>query len=308
MSADEVISLATEMLPAHEAYAEDLTSEMIAMAAAAGISAAEAIVVGGFTDFVDTVRGRLGAAPYEDTCTAMIIPSPAAADGIAMLGQTWDMHDTATEHVILLDIEPDAGPRSLVFTTVGCLGQIGMNETGIAIGINNLTAAKGTTGVTWPFVVRKALQQSNLDDAVKAVLDADLAGAHNFLLVDDAGRGVNIEAMPQRKHLTEVDSAPFVHTNHTLEASTSEFQAERPGGLKESSEQRLARARQLLAGVEAGPEDLMAITRDSQAVCQVAHEPYNIESCGGAVMRPGTGELWAVWGRPDLNDYERFEL
>jgi hypothetical protein len=31
---------------------------MVAMAEAAGISTAEAIIVGGFTDFVDTVRAR----------------------------------------------------------------------------------------------------------------------------------------------------------------------------------------------------------------------------------------------------------
>ncbi|NND03764.1 MAG: hypothetical protein HKN91_13355, partial [Acidimicrobiia bacterium] len=178
-SADQVLSIAELMIPAHDEYSEDLTHEMIAMAAAVGITPAEAVVVGGFTDFVDTVRGRLGDAPYEDTCTAMIVPAAAASERQAMLGQTWDMHDTATEHVILLDLEPGWGPRALVFTTVGCLGQIGMNEAGIAVGINNLTAAVGTLGVTWPFVVRKALEQSTIDDAVKCVMDAELAGAHN---------------------------------------------------------------------------------------------------------------------------------
>ncbi len=308
VSTDQVLSIAESMLPAHDSYAEDLSHEMTAMAAAAGISAAEAVVVGGFTDFVDTVRGLFGDAPYEDNCTAMIVPAPRAQNRQGMLGQTWDMHDTATEHVILLDLEPEAGPRALVFTTVGCLGQIGMNEAGIAIGINNLTAAAGTTGVTWPFVVRKALQQSDLDAAVKSVLDADLAGAHNFLVVDAAGRGVNIEAMPQHKHVTEVAEVTLVHTNHTLEESTTVFEAQRPSGLMESSHRRLSRARRLVDGKTLGPDDLMAITRDSEAVCQVSHEPFHVESCGAAVMRPATGEFWAVWGRPDLNEYERFEL
>ena len=307
ISADQVMSIAEEMVPAHDAYAEDLAHEMAAMAAASGISAAEAVVVGGFTDFVDTVRGALGDGPYEDTCPAMIVPAAAASEGRGLLAQTWDMHDTATEHVIMLELRPEAGPAALVFTTVGCLGQIGMNEAGIAIGINNLTAAVGTPGVTWPFVVRKALQQSNLDAAVKCVMDADLAGAHNFLLVDASGRGVNVEAMPQVKVANEVATAPFVHTNHTLTDAAGAHEAVRPTALIESSQRRLDRARQLLTA-GAGPEELMAITRDQDAVCQVATDPYHIESCGAAVMRPSTGDFWAVWGRPDRNDYERFEL
>jgi isopenicillin-N N-acyltransferase like protein len=78
----------------------------------------------------------------DDTCTAVIIPDGRAA-GAGFLAQTWDMHASATPHVVMLDTVPDPGPAALVFSTVGCLGQIGMNEAGIAIGINNLTAADG---------------------------------------------------------------------------------------------------------------------------------------------------------------------
>jgi isopenicillin-N N-acyltransferase-like protein len=306
LSVDAILTLADSMLEAHERYAPDLHEEMLAMAAAADISAAEAVVVGGFTDFIDTVRGVYGDGPIEDTCTAVIVPSGAAVGGLPLLGQTWDMHDSATQHIVMLDLHPDTGPAAMVFTTVGCLGQMGMNAAGIAIGINNLTAAAGMRGVTWPTVVRKALQQSTLDEAVSAVLEADLAGAHNFLLVDRAGRGVNIEAMPQTAVVSEVDAAAFVHTNHTLADATTAHQAERPGTLMDSSMARLARARELIS---AGPQDaaaLMGLTRDPEAICQVSVDPYHIESCGGAVMSPATGEMWAVWGRPDQHRYERF--
>lgn len=308
LSVDEILSLADSMLDAHERYSPDLHEEMMAMAAGAAISPAEAVVVGGFTDFIDTVRGVYGNGPVEDTCTAVIVPGPAAADGRPLLGQTWDMHDTATPHIVMLDVRPSTGPGALVFTTVGCLGQIGMNEAGVAIGINNLTAAVGVRGVTWPTVVRKALQQTSLQDAVTAVLDAELAGAHNFLLVDRSGRGVNIEAMPQVRVVTEVDRSAFVHTNHTLAPESSAHEAERPGSLMESSHARLARASALVADGGLDPTALMALTRDPNAICQVSVEPYHVESCGGAVMSPETGEMWAVWGRPDENEYERFTI
>src|SRR4249920_1705675 len=51
---DEVIALAEACLPAHEAYAPELYAEMLAMADGAGLSPAEAVIVGGFTDFIDT--------------------------------------------------------------------------------------------------------------------------------------------------------------------------------------------------------------------------------------------------------------
>ena len=57
----DILALAEEMLPLHRAYSADLTDELEAMAVAAGISAAEAVIVGGFTDFVDAVRARADA-------------------------------------------------------------------------------------------------------------------------------------------------------------------------------------------------------------------------------------------------------
>ncbi|SVC11681.1 uncharacterized protein METZ01_LOCUS264535, partial [marine metagenome] len=82
------------MLPAHRKFDEDLYAEMLALANAAGISPAEAVIVGGFTDFVDAVRATIGAETpgelQEDDCTSMIIPD-SRADGSGFLAQTWDM-------------------------------------------------------------------------------------------------------------------------------------------------------------------------------------------------------------------------
>lgn len=304
---DEMISLAAEMVPAHEQYASDLAAEMHGMAEGGGISVEEAVIVGGFTDFIDVVRHRFGVDVHEDTCTAVIVPASAGAGGAGLLGQTWDMHDTATPYVVMLDVQSGSDPAALVFTTIGCVGQIGMNEAGISIGINNLAARQGQVGVTWPFVVRKVLQQTDLDDAVKCVLDADLAGAHNFLLLDREGRGANIEAMPQTAKVTKVEHEPFVHTNHVVDPALAAHEAERPEALGISSAARLDRARELMGATPVTPEALMNLSR-SETVCQVSAPPYHVESCGAAIMRPATGDFWAVWGRPDLNEYEHLRL
>jgi isopenicillin-N N-acyltransferase-like protein len=307
-SVEETLALAASCLPAHQAYDPDLYAEMTAMAEAAGITSAEAVIVGGYTDFIDLVRARAGGGPTEDNCTAVIVPDRLTDRG-GFLAQTWDMHASATPRVVMLEITPERGPAALVFSTVGCLGQIGMNEAGIAVGINNLTAADGKVGVTWPFVVRKALAQTELEAAVACVLDADLAGGHNFLIFDGEGNGVDIEAMPTRHHLTRLDGeAPLVHTNHCLAPGPASVEGPRPADLQASSEDRLAHARQILGF---GPVDLdllVGLTRDERAICRRGALPADYETCGAVIMRPRTQEMWACWGVPSESEYEHFAL
>jgi isopenicillin-N N-acyltransferase-like protein len=306
----DALALASRMIEAHRSYDADLFEEMSALAAATNMSIEQAIIVGGFTDFVDVVRAQgSNDVPEEDDCTAVIVPNELA-EGNGFLAQTWDMHDTATEHAVMLRIEPESGPAALVFSTVGCLGQIGMNEAGIAIGINNLTDANGKFGVTWPFIVRKALAQARVDDALAAILEADLAGAHNFLLFDADGNGWNVEAMVGYRALAQLDGRPLIHTNHALDDQAKLREATRPPDLLASSVARLARAGDLLdeIGKDIGVSDLIALTREPEAICRRSEPPYHTESSGAVIMRPATREMWACWGVPADNEFEEFRV
>lgn len=309
---EEVLALAEACLPAHEAYAPDLVEEMRGLAAATGLSLGELIIVSGFTDFVDTVysayqerRPEL-ARPSVDDCTAFLVPNEAA-EGAGFFGQTWDMHDTATEFVIMLEIEPQEGPKALIFTTVGCVGQMGMNEHGICVGINNLLGADGQIGVTWPFVVRKALLQDNIDDALACITEAQLAGAHNYLLFDKNGRGYNIEAMSTYHYVSELNGRVIAHTNHCLVPETIALSQTRLPASQASSENRLNLAAESLQQRPITIDMLIELTRQ-EPICTRAVSPFFVESCGAAIMRPQTGDFWAVWGLPAENEYEHFTL
>jgi isopenicillin-N N-acyltransferase-like protein len=304
---DELLNLAATMVDAHRHYDADLFDEMTALAEASGLSIPEAIIVGGYTDFLDVVSAAAGGATFEDDCTAVITPD-TRSDGAGFLAQTWDMNASATPHVIMLDAAPFGHPRSLVFTTVGTLGQIGMNEAGIAVGINNLTAADGRPGVTWPFAVRKALAQSTFDDAMAAITEAQLAGGHNFLVFDCLGNGASIEAMPTRTHVERLGDTPVFHTNHCLVPETIAVEGPRPDDLNRSSLLRIEHAAELLGSGPITVESLMDLTRDERSICRHPEPPYDYESCGAAIMRPATGDFWACWGIPSENDYEHFSL
>lgn len=305
----DAIELAERTLESHRRYDVDLFEEMEAMARAGGITSAEAVIVGGFTDFVDIVRAAgSSSVPEEDDCTAVIVPDELAG-GAGWLAQTWDMHDSATDHVVMFRVETPGRPGGLVYSTVGCLGQIGMNEAGIAIGINNLTASNGRVGVTWPFVVRKALKQSSLDEALACVLEADLAGAHNYLLFDDTGSGFNVEAMPGYRAVTKLEDKPLVHTNHCLDLEAQALEAIRPVDLQASSEARLETATRMLGGLRTIEEsDLVALTRETGAICRRSEPPYHTESAGAVLMQPRTGRVLACWGIPADNEFEEFEI
>lgn len=307
----DVLDIAAGMLDAHEAFSAPLHAEMMAMASAAKISPAEAIIVGGFTDFIDAVRAEVGgstpASVQEDDCTAVIIPDHRA-DGSGFLAQTWDMHDSATKHVVLLRINPDDGPSALIFTTGGALAQLGMNEHGVCVGINNLTATDGRRGVTWPTVVREALNQSTAVAARDVILNADLAGGHNFHLFDAEGIGYSIEAMPTTRPVDVLAETAIVRTNHALSGAARAVEGEKAPIMMTSSQLRLETGIGMVDRQGITSDDLMELTRESGSICQVPVEPYHIESSGAAVMRPRTKEFWACWGQPSMNDYQLIEF
>lgn len=292
----DILGLAEAMLPAHRDYAPALYAELVAMAEAAGISPAEAVVVGGFTDFVDAVRNAGGPDVTEDDCTAVVTPE-------GWFAQTWDMHDSATEHVVLLGLHPDDGVAAEVFTTVGCVGQIGMNAAGLTVGINNLTATDGRVGVTWPFVVREALRETTAEAALARITAAPLAGAHAYLLLDAAGAGFVVEAFPSVTTVTRLGASPLAHTNHCLDPEAGRHEAARAAELVRSSEARLVRATEWLSR-PADFDRMVALTRDP-VICRRSEPPFHLETSGAVVTRPATRELWAIWGLPTEGEYER---
>lgn len=311
-----VVSLAERCLADHRAYAPDLAAELEALAEAAGLTPAEALIVNGFTDFVDTVYAVGAPVPplpratslAAMDCTAFLVPGARAAGAHAMFAQTWDMHATATEHVAVLRAAPRDAPAFVAFTLLGCVGMIGMNEHGVCVGINNLSAADGEVGVTWPFVVRKALQQRDLDGALRCLREARLAGAHNYLLLDRSGRGANVEATTTRTVVTPLGDRPLVHTNHCLAGATREVERPIDEEALASSFARYARASELLDRHDLSPVDLQDVTRDGEAICYPAEPPHDVATCGAVVLRPGTGEFWAVRGLPSEGVFERVDL
>jgi isopenicillin-N N-acyltransferase-like protein len=154
--------------------------------------------------------------------------------------------------------------------------------------------------VTWPFVVRKVLQQADLDSAIDAVASADLAGGHNYLVMGPDGLGANIEAMPGTIRVTPVTKTPFVHTNHCLDEGTRLEEGERTPDHVAGSDTRLERGSELA-------QDLDAFFADP-SIARRASSPQDVATCGAVVIRPLEKRLDSVWGVPGDSPWESFQL
>jgi isopenicillin-N N-acyltransferase like protein len=316
MTRDDALAIAAACIPDHERYYPSGMDELRGIAHASGLSLEEILILNGFTDFLDTIQSTSSIAPHtpaRDGCTAFIASPPSTADGQAYIGQTWDMNREATPYIYMLRARPQDAPAYITMTVAGCIAMIGMNAAGLAIGITNLCGADGQLGVTWTLVVRKALAQDNLADAVACVQTARLAGGHNYYLADASGQCVNIEAMASQQHLERIEQGVFVHTNHCLMPHTQAVEALPDAYFETSSLARYERARQLLNNNEITVEHLMALTRDHGAEIGIcvhtgAGNVHNVESGAAVIMSPGDRELWAVWGNPCQGEYERFSL
>jgi isopenicillin-N N-acyltransferase-like protein len=327
----EVLALGRRCLAIHEQWCPELMEEMRGMAAATGLGVNELVIMNGSTDFVDLVANPAAlaelrsAAPAEQSgddgliggCTSFVVRAPATRDGRNYLGQTWDMHSSATPYVMLLDVQPAGGPALLTFTITGCVGMIGMNEHGICVGINNLLAANGRPGVHWVYVVRRMLAQRTVEEALAQLTGAPLSGAHNFTLLGPSAQGgyqgYNIEHMATHFHVTPVDDV-LAHTNHCAVADMVAIERQRKQLSLESTTTRQAQAERFFAA-QRGQLDvaaLMELTRYAEegqmSICAYARPDYDVETSGACIMSPETGQLWALWGTPRENEYFEYQV
>ncbi|MEQ9454983.1 MAG: C45 family peptidase [Phycisphaeraceae bacterium] len=304
-------------LEAQEAYDPVMTEELRGIADGAGVDVVEALIMNGFTDFVDAVFAERGDAPVGDDsggCTAALVSQRRSGFGGPLFAQTWDMHPAATPHVRMVSIERAGEPSVVTFTLAGCVGMIGMNDAGLCVGINNILVTDGRVGVTWVFVVRAMLRQRTVEAAMAELDRAELCGAHNYLVLGPSAgggwSGCNVEATPSRRVVTELEDV-LLHTNHCLDPGTLAMQRPKHPMALACTKTRLRDATAYLEQQSiiepVTLREMLAMRRaDGLGVCHDPMEGYNVETSGAVVMDPVAKMMWACWGRPDVQPWELF--
>lgn len=308
----DIEALAQACWDAQRAYDRLTTVELEALAEAAGVEPAHLLIANGFTDFVDAVRGAAGSVPPSEDpgqCTAVLVAASTSSDGKPYLAQTWDMHTTATPYIRLLTMQATDQPHCTVFTLCGGIGMIGMNEHGLAVGINNLVTTDGRPGVVWTTAVRRMLRERTADDALAVLKNTPLAGAHHYLLLDANSVGYSVEATPTRFRFRTLKST-LSHANHCLDPEVIAIEADKAQPAYENTRQRLTAADRWIED-HAGELDrltLRGLLCLSGSICHGPFEGYDVETGGAVVMSPTTRTLDAAWQQPVPDDFASFTL
>jgi isopenicillin-N N-acyltransferase like protein len=279
----ELADLAGRHLPVLARADRTLYDELIGIAEGAHVTPADLVILNHYTDLRDLNRGAL----YEgdEGCSAVFLPGEPP-----VLGQTWDMHASATPYVEIMRFAVTGRARCVVFSLTGCLGMAGVNEHGVAVTINNLNTPNATIGVLWPALVRLMLLQKSAADAVK-VLDHFPVGSGHHYQIADATTFYGIEALSHANttinrwergalgaELTQ-EGAAF-HTNHCLFEGNTEV--ERIPDASTTFVRWEALQNKLLG---AAPGDLWKILQDpTLSMPPSPFNPHRSATCGGLLV------------------------
>lgn len=160
----------------------------------------------------------------------------ACVRGRPVLAQTVDLNGNLDDQIAVLAV---SGPRhrSLVLSFAGLLGYLGVNDAGIAVGINLVLGGVWEPGVPPYLAIRHVLDSAgSVDQAVEILRGLPLASSRSFTVCGE-GRAVCVEALGPERSVLEGDE--LVHTNHFLDPGFAE-RDEINIFAKNSSRQRLA--------------------------------------------------------------------
>src|SRR4029078_5659889 len=131
-SREALLAVAMRFLPAMERFAPHLVEEVRGIADGARLSFAEVLLV--------NVRAEvMGLTTVDAGCTAFALGRGVTADGSMLAGQNLDQHDNIRDLLIMLHVEPDAGPAMLMCSFAGLVGYPGINSAGISFLQNALS-------------------------------------------------------------------------------------------------------------------------------------------------------------------------
>lgn len=287
---NEILDVASRHLPLLAKYDSALHDELLGIAQGAAIDPAMIVVLNHYTDLRDIGQESLDDLTDEG-CTAIYTRTPSGP----LLGQTWDMHGSATPYVMMLRV-PASGddPGCWVLSITGCLGMTGMNAQGLGITINNLNSLDAHIGLVWPALVRRVLRAKNAGEAKDLIMDAPLGAGHHYTVADGAGGAFGIETSGKRKRLIyEGVEASCLHTNHCLDAHINEVSWVTPGS---STHRRFEAASKSLEVEVQDAADLWGRLTGEGVYLDApvgSADPHAIATCGSIVMDLGRGAVTA---------------
>lgn len=256
-----------------------------------------------------TVRGQ---GDKQRGCGCTSFASRSARPGSIIIGQNQDAWRWWKPVVIVQESDPGGSiPRTLSAAHPGVLGVLGVNEHGVAIVANSLLPADRAPGAPFAVVLREALRQTTLADAIATIVQAPRATGANYV-VADSDAAVDIETTHSDAHITYVTDH-FAHSNHYLSDRLAGLDI--GGPLLADTYLRAGRMRALLAG-DPPNRDVGRVVRHladhegkPTSICRhPARDLDDMETLAATVIVPGEAAMYVTDGPPCSSESTRFAL
>jgi hypothetical protein len=235
-------------------------------------------------------------------------------DGSVWLGHNEDWYAEDAAAVIAICGQPQHHPAFFSITAAPFLAAVGMNEAGLAQGVNSVTAVDCRIGVPRMFAARAVLEATTIKEAIGKATFTNRAGGYNHLLAQAGGDLGNLETTAE-----EADYLPgtkmIYHTNHYLSQQLQHLAVK-------GSDHSLARYRRLtelerinkeVDQKPGGLETLSGFLSDHEnrplSICKHASEQKSYEgTIFSAIFETGSFRAWVAVGNPCGNMYREIKI
>lgn len=302
----EVLDIATTLLPDHKAYSQDIWQEFSAICKASNITPAWLLVAMGYTDLRDYICKVKGFNDLEvrfEGCTGFIIDKTMSENNQIIIGQTWDMSVEAIDYLVVVKKKPVNGPEMMYLTTMGAIALIGLNNHGLAVGTTNLMANDCDHGVNYLFTIQKALMESSYDAMISSITTTKRMSGHSFLCASKESSNL-IEASAKSYFNYTQDHYPLVKTNHYAE-NMRQYEIFIPEARRRNSLYRYGRMTSLLVEkAKWSLEGLWGVLSDttrSSAGAAICNQDYvgqygEFATVATVLLVPEQQEMWVCRG------------
>ena len=302
---DDLLSYSRAHLPAAMDYAPELVDEMRGIAEGAGFPFGKVLLINCFDEVC--WHGPQVLKKSLHGCTAFAATGRATVDGKCYVGQSWDV--PTYYPAVFFRLVRDSGAITLILSHPGMIGGTGLSSSGLALVWTSLKSNDAGIGVPATFVVRKALQASDLGGLIGNVITASRANGMNFI-AGDAIAAVDIELTATRYQVT-YSHGILSRANHYESPELLGFEANLPDTVPDTY-LRSGRMKELLQQHEStiDHEVMKNIYCDHASapgsICR--HESLGFHTCVSLIYDPAEGVVWASNGRPCEAGFVQYSL
>lgn len=296
---EQVLTLAQAHLPILEAFDKDLYDELLGISEGSTLKPEDILLINHYTDLRDIGYPTDSTQVEEDSGGCSVVFSPSSEGNL--FGQTWDIHGSAVDYVVLLDIK-NKEHHCVTFSIAGCFGMTGLSSTGVGVCINNLNSLDARVGIVWPALVRHALKQNSAKKAKDAILAAPLGSGHYYGIADTKDFfGIETSGTLKKVVQSGTRKCQF-HVNHCLDKELSKMSRVREGSTTYAREEILNKS------TASKPENLQELYA---LLAKVSYPPdkanmHKTATCGAFLMNLNSRQYADHLGH--LSDHTQLSL